>query len=79
MMAILSAGIAPSYDGPQIKSALKKVSEWYTGATGYKLLDKNGDPAFYKYDVWKVVKTDTGYDYRIIGSWTPAEGLRISE
>ncbi len=77
MLAILAAGTAPSYDGPQIREALKKVSEWYNGATGYKLFDENGDPAFYTYNVWKVVKTDTGFKYEIIGHWAPATGLEL--
>jgi len=79
MLAIMAVAQAKSYSGEDIRAALKDVSTRYVGATGYKVFDENGDPMFFDYEVWKVVKTAEGYDFAIIGRWNAATGLVLKE
>jgi len=54
-LAIIQAG---KYDGEAIRSALPQVARTFFGASGWTLLDDNGDRAGGDYDVWAVVIRD---------------------
>jgi len=54
-LAIIQAG---KYDGEAIRNTLPAVAKTYFGASGWTLLDENGDRASGNYDVWAVVIKD---------------------
>ncbi|MEB3850950.1 MAG: ABC transporter substrate-binding protein, partial [Desulfurococcales archaeon] len=69
-VACLSIMAAGKYDGEAVKNVLPTVAAHFIGATGHKMLDKNGDAAFADYGIWKVVKTPDGkYEFKDIGVW----------
>lgn len=65
----LTIDLIGKYDGEAIKNALPLVLQHYIGASGYIVLDKNGDRAVGDYDLWAVVyNTTTGkYEWKVIG------------
>ncbi len=69
MLSILTAG---RYYGPAIKAVLPEVGMHYIGATGQKVFDKNGDCAIANYAIWTVVKTPSGYAFKVVGMWNGA-------
>ena len=66
-LAMLSVLVAGKYDGQAIKTVLPVVAFHFMGATGHKMLDKNGDAAIADYAIWTVVKTPSGYAFKQIG------------
>lgn len=54
-LSIIEAG---KYDGEAIKNALPLIAKRYFGASGWTLLDDNGDRAGGNYDAWAVVMKD---------------------
>ncbi|BEP18285.1 ABC transporter substrate-binding protein [Pyrofollis japonicus] len=71
MLSVLTAG---KYDGEAIKAVLPTVAFHFMGATGHKVLDKNGDAAIADYTISTVVKTDGGYAFKDIGILHGATG-----
>ncbi len=69
MLAALAIAYAGEYDGAKIKNALEYVSQYYIGATGHKMFDKNGDQITQFYEIWKVEKVDGEYKFVGIGRW----------
>ena len=69
MLAALAIAYAGQYDGAKIKDALQYVSQYYIGATGHKMFDKNGDQLTQFYEIWKVEKVDGKYKFVGIGRW----------
>lgn len=69
MLAALAIAYAGEYDGAKIKETLPYVSQFYIGASGHKMFDKNGDQLFQYYEIWKVVKVDGKYKLVGIGTW----------
>ncbi len=59
-LSILEAGV---YDGEAIKAALPEVASRYFGVSGWCLLDENGDRAGGDYLIYKIVKTEAGYEW----------------
>ncbi len=67
MLSVLTAG---KYDGKAIKTVLPTVAFHFMGATGHKVLDKNGDAAIADYTISTVVKKpEGGYAFKDIGIW----------
>ncbi len=66
-LAMLSVLVAGKYDGQAIKTVLPVVAFHFMGATGHKMLDKNGDAAIADYAISTVVKTPSGYAFKQIG------------
>jgi len=66
-IAMLSVLVAGKYDGQAIKTVLPVVAFHFMGATGHKVLDKNGDAAIADYAVSTVVKTPSGYAFKQVG------------
>jgi len=66
-VAALSILDTQKYDGTAIKNILPDVAYNYFGATGWIVLDKAGDRAFADYDLWMVVKTPQGYQWKLAG------------
>jgi ABC-type branched-subunit amino acid transport system substrate-binding protein len=69
MLAALAIAHAGEYDGTKIKNSLEYVSQFYIGATGHKMFDKNGDQLTQFYEIWDVVKEDGKYKFIRIGTW----------
>jgi len=68
-LVALSIIMTNQYDGEVIKNFLPTLANRYIGATGPTTLDINGDRALQDYQIWQVVKTDGGYDFKVIGGW----------
>ncbi len=68
-IAMLSIVAAGKYDGAAVKEILPTIASHFIGATGHKLLNENGDAAFADYEIWQVVKTAEGYQFKSIGVW----------
>lgn len=68
MLSVLTAG---KYDGQAIKAVLPTVCFHFMGATGYKMLNQNGDAGIANYAMLSVVKTASGYSFKEVGtlSW----------
>jgi len=63
--------IAGGYDGAAIKEALPKVAQNYYGASGWCILDGNGDRLIQDYAVWTVVpKVGGGFEYQDVASYS---------
>ena len=71
MLSVLTAG---HYDGAAIKAVLPTVAFHFMGATGYKILDDNGDAAIANYAIVTVVKTASGYSFQQVGILNGATG-----
>ncbi|MEM4491237.1 MAG: ABC transporter substrate-binding protein [Sulfolobales archaeon] len=56
-----------SYDPVEVMRILPMVLERYLGASGYIVLDENGDRSVGDYDIWAIVKVDAVYEWKIIG------------
>lgn len=65
--AIVKAG---SYDGEAIKDALPEVAKHFYGASGWCILDDNGDRAFQDYSVWTIKQVGGEYKYVDIGTYS---------
>lgn len=63
----LSLLATQKYDPTAVKNILPDVAYNYFGATGWIVLDKAGDRAFADYNLWVVVKTPQGYDWKLAG------------
>lgn len=75
-MAVLYAG---KYDADAIKNALPVVAERFTGVTGYKAFDENGDARGSDYTIWQYRFADGKYGFRDIGMWRfPAEVIELT-
>jgi len=70
-LSIITAG---TDDGETLLKVLPVIAERFTGATGPLVFDENGDRALQDYQIWQVIKTDKGYDFRIIGGYSGASG-----
>jgi len=68
-LVALSLALTGKYDGDTIMNMFMFLANRYVGATGPTALDANGDRALQDYQIWQVVKTDGGYDFKIIGGW----------
>jgi branched-chain amino acid transport system substrate-binding protein len=65
--AIVRAG---TYDGEAIKNALPEVAKHYYGASGWCILDENGDRLFQDYSIWTIKKVGGEYKYVDIGTYS---------
>lgn len=68
-LTALSLAITDKYDGDTVRNVFASLASRYIGATGPTTLDENGDRALQDYQIWQVVKTVEGYDFKIIGGW----------
>jgi branched-chain amino acid transport system substrate-binding protein len=66
-LAILSAG---SNSGTAIQAVLPQASANFFGLTGWEGLQPSGDRIPGSYQVWKVVKTSSGYGWVLAGTWS---------
>lgn len=69
-LAALSIAWAGLYDGQTIRKALDNVVSTFSGATGRKLLDLNGN-VIQDYEILKIVKVDGDYGFKSVGYWVP--------
>lgn len=76
MLSVLAAG---RYDGEAIAKVLPTVASHYYGASGWKLLDENGDCAYQQYDVIMMSKDAQGYAWATKGLWDPVTGLSLGQ
>jgi branched-chain amino acid transport system substrate-binding protein len=65
--SILRAG---SYDGEAIKNALPKVAEKYYGASGWCILDDNGDRLMQDYAIWTITQVGENFEFEDIGTYS---------
>ena len=73
-IAMLSILVAGKYDGQAVKEVLPVVAAHYIGATGHKMLDKNGDAAFADYEIWTIVGASGKYEFKTVGIWHSSTG-----
>ena len=66
-LAIMATG---TYDGEAIKNVLPDIVTHYYGASGYIPLNEAGDRAFADYELWEIVKTDEGYEWKATGIYS---------
>jgi branched-chain amino acid transport system substrate-binding protein len=62
--------IEGSYDGVAIKTNLPKVAQNFYGASGWCILDENGDRLMQDYAIWTVSPTVGGFAYQDVGSYS---------
>lgn len=62
----LSVMVSGEYDGERIAQVLPLVAARYYGITGTVTLDSNGDRAAGDYGVYQLVRTATGFDWKLI-------------
>ncbi|MEM4798650.1 MAG: hypothetical protein QW713_01355, partial [Sulfolobales archaeon] len=55
------------YDGEAIKNTLPLILSHYIGASGFIVLDSNGDRVLGDYDLWAVVFENGTYTWKVIG------------
>ena len=65
MLAALAIEHAGVYDGAKIRDALEYVSQFYVGASGWKMFDENGDQIAQSYKIWET----EGNAFKKIGYW----------
>jgi len=68
-LVALSLVLTNKYSGDAIKNIFPLLANRYIGATGPTTLDSNGDRAIQDYQIWQVIKTAGGYDFKVIGGW----------
>lgn len=66
-LSIMATG---KYDGEAIKNILPDVVSHYYGASGFILLNEAGDRAYADYELWEIVKTDGGYEWKATGAYS---------
>jgi len=58
------------YDSEAVRAVLPDVVKSLLGASGWVMLDANGDRAPTDYDIWVIVETTPGvYDWKLISKW----------
>jgi len=67
------------YDGETIKNILPEVVQHYYGASGYVMLDENGDRIGADYELVEIVKTAGGYEWQATGVYKSATGEIVWE
>ena len=68
-IAMLTITAVGKYDGEAVKNMLPNIAAHFIGATGHKLLDKNGDAAFADYGISIVSQSGGTYSFEEIGIW----------
>ncbi len=66
-LSIMATG---KYDGEAIKNVLPDVVSRYYGASGFIPLNEAGDRAYADYELWEIVKTDGGYEWKATGVYS---------
>ncbi len=69
-LAALSVMTAGTDDGATIAKILPTVAAHYFGVSGNTMLDENGDRAGGDYAIWQIVKTDKGFEWKLVGSYS---------
>ena len=67
------------YDSETVKNVLPDILQHYYGASGYIVLDKNGDRVVESYELTEIVKTASGFEWRATGTYMTATGEIIWE
>jgi len=59
------------YDSEAVRAVLPTVTESLFGASGWIVLDENGDRKFGDYDLWRIVEVEAGakYEWKLVGTW----------
>lgn len=70
-LALLAVG---EYDAEKVKKVLPDVAKAYFGASGWIVLNEAGDRAFADYELWKIVKEDDEYIWKLAGVYEYATG-----
>ncbi|MEM1812316.1 MAG: hypothetical protein QW730_06880, partial [Candidatus Nezhaarchaeales archaeon] len=71
----LSIAWAGYYDGQAIKKAIDTVISSFSGATGRKVLDHNGN-VLQEYEVLKIIKVGEVYKFETVGYWIPISATK---
>jgi len=59
------------YDSEAVREVLPDVTESIFGASGWIVLDENGDRVSADYDLWAIVEVTPGkYDWKLLGTYT---------
>lgn len=75
MLTALSIAWAGHYDGPAIRKALDTLTSSFSGITGRKILDPNGN-VIQDYEILKIVKVDETYKFETAGYWVPVSASK---
>jgi len=69
----LSLLTVDAYDSVAVRAVLPSVTENYFGASGWIVLDENGDRAFGDYDLWQIIAVEpVGYTWELVGTYIHA-------
>lgn len=71
-LVALSLSIAGTDDPDVIMRLFYNLASRYVGATSLTTLDTNGDRALQDYQIWEVKRTDSAYDFIVVGGWNGA-------
>ncbi|MEM2535207.1 MAG: hypothetical protein QXD12_05310, partial [Candidatus Nezhaarchaeales archaeon] len=66
----LSIVWAGYYDGQTIRKAIDTTISLFSGATGRKVLDSNGN-VLQDYEILKIVKINETHKFETVGYWIP--------
>lgn len=74
-LAALTTLVVGEYDGALARTALPHVARLFTGASGHKLLDRNGDAAVGVYDAMVAREVNGTYTAVTFGQWESGTGV----
>jgi branched-chain amino acid transport system substrate-binding protein len=66
---VLSILTVDKYDVTAVKGVLPIVSSQYFGASGWTILNENGDRVGGDYDVWAIEKVGDKYEWKVVGTY----------
>lgn len=78
MIAIQAIARAGSYNGTLIRQEVVPVSQNYIGPAGYLAMNNQGDITQVSWSYYRVASNSTGYNFQIVGSYSPATGVSLS-
>lgn len=71
-IAALSVMFVGEYNSEKVAQILPEVAMMYFGVSGNTILDENGDRASGDYAIWKIVRTDGGFEWKIAATYSVA-------
>jgi len=71
-LAALSILACGKYDSQCVYSTLPAIAQTFTGASGYKKLDANGDVESADYEIWQMTRDGAEFTFKRIGAWLGA-------
>lgn len=71
----LSIAWTGQYDGPAIRKVVNEIANSFSGVTGRKVMDFNGN-VIQDYEILKVVRIDDTYRFITVGYWIPVNASK---